>query len=215
MTSNIARTFEETLQRHGLFHAFAFLNGITPYRFTGVYRFEDGVVKSVLLYDRKNPELRIGENVPWNDSYCRITADNRSSCTIEESLADERLLQHAARYFTGVLCCSASDTYWFASGNTVSFRFEAAPRSRRDSRNVECSSEHSREGVVEGKQDCGHVRETSQRFPPRDLTIVCGTTPKSFCKSLVASQNTNCGSESRTLTHFWKFIDYYVTTAFC
>ena len=68
MTPNIAKTFEENLQRHGLFHALAFLNGTTPYRFTGVYRFEGGVVKSVLLYDRKNPELRIGENVPWKDS---------------------------------------------------------------------------------------------------------------------------------------------------
>ena len=104
MTSNIARTFEETLQRHGLSRALAFLNGTTPYRFTGVYRFQDGVVKSVLLYDRKNPELRIGENVPWNDSYCRITADSGNSCTIEESLTDERLLHHAARYSVQAYC---------------------------------------------------------------------------------------------------------------
>lgn len=97
MGPTIVSTFERTLQEQGLFRALAFLNGTTPYRFTGVYRFEPGVVKSVLLYDRKNPDLRIGEDVVWNDSYCRITAEDGTVCEIEDSLADSRLLEHAAR----------------------------------------------------------------------------------------------------------------------
>lgn len=97
MGPNIASTFERTLQEQGLLRALAFLNRTTPYRFTGVYRFAPGLVKSVLLYDRKNPDLRVGEDVVWNDSYCRITAEDGKSCWIEDSLADGRLLEHAAR----------------------------------------------------------------------------------------------------------------------
>ena len=44
----IAANFERLLQEKGLHGALRVLNGTTPYRLTGVYRFEDGLVRSVV-----------------------------------------------------------------------------------------------------------------------------------------------------------------------
>ena len=89
--------FERALRAHDLFAALRVLNGTTRYRFTGVYCFEPGLVRSVVLYDRENPNLRRGEDVPWFDSYCMLTAENGAECEIQNSLIDARLTVHAAR----------------------------------------------------------------------------------------------------------------------
>ncbi len=93
----IVEHIERTLREQGLFEALRILNSTTQYRFTGVYRFEAGWVKSVALFDRKNPHLRIGKDVPWDDSYCRLTAEDGDSCRIDSALIDSRLTTHAAR----------------------------------------------------------------------------------------------------------------------
>ena len=89
--------FEQTLRDHELFAALRYLNSTTTYRFTGVYYFEPGIVKSLVLADRENPDLRVGGDVPWFDSYCMMTAENGKECVIQNALADERLTSHAAR----------------------------------------------------------------------------------------------------------------------
>jgi hypothetical protein len=73
------------------------LNRATTFRFTGVYRFQSQTVVSVVLFDRKNPHLRIGADVPWQDSYCRLTAEQGTSCEITDAVTDSRLWTHAAR----------------------------------------------------------------------------------------------------------------------
>jgi hypothetical protein len=93
----LCTAFEQTLQRDGLHAALALLNAATPYRLTGVYRFEGDLVRSVLLFDRKNPHLTVGADVPWNDSYCRITSEHGSRCEITNAPEDSRLTGHAAR----------------------------------------------------------------------------------------------------------------------
>lgn len=92
-----AANFERVLEEKGLHGALRVLNATTPYRLTGVYRFEDGLVRSVVLFDRKNPELTVGVDVPWNDSYCRLVAEDGRRCAIVDSLTDARLRLHAAR----------------------------------------------------------------------------------------------------------------------
>ena len=67
---DVFATFEKVLREQDLFAALRFLNGTTTYRFTGVYCFEPGLVKSLALTDRENPELRVGRDVPWFESYC-------------------------------------------------------------------------------------------------------------------------------------------------
>ena len=93
----IPTNFERVLRDRGLHGALRVLNATTPYRLSGVYRFEADLVKSVVLFDRKNPELTIGVDVPWNDSYCRMVAEDGRRCEISDSLADVRLGTHAAR----------------------------------------------------------------------------------------------------------------------
>jgi hypothetical protein len=89
--------FERILSEKGLHDALRYLNSATPYRLTGVYRFEGDLVRSVVLFDRKNPHLRIGADVPWNDSYCRLAAEDGARCEINDAPNDDRLTTHAAR----------------------------------------------------------------------------------------------------------------------
>lgn len=93
----IPANFERILQDRGLHAALRVLNATTPYRLTGVYRFEGDLVRSVVLFDRKNPDLTVGVDVPWNDSYCRMTAEDGRNCEITDALNDARLTTHAAR----------------------------------------------------------------------------------------------------------------------
>lgn len=51
----LASAFEQTLRQRGLHAALGLLNAATPYRLTGVYRFDGDLVRSVALFDRKNP----------------------------------------------------------------------------------------------------------------------------------------------------------------
>jgi hypothetical protein len=96
--------FEQQIQAHGLFAGLASLNATSCHRFTGVYRFEGDWVKSVLLFDRKNPDLRVGENVRWRDSYCMLTAQAGDRCEIQNSLTEARLQSHSARQAVQSYC---------------------------------------------------------------------------------------------------------------
>jgi hypothetical protein len=93
----IVKSCEQTLQDRGLFGALRYLNSTTEHRFTGIYRFESAWVRSILLFDRGNPHLQVGKDVPLQDSYCRLTAQDGASCCIEDARSDSRLLGHAAR----------------------------------------------------------------------------------------------------------------------
>jgi hypothetical protein len=94
---NLAATFENTLAVRGIHRALQLLNATTPYRLTGVYRFEGGLVRSVALFDRKNPHLLAGVDVPWQDSYCRLAAEDGTRYQIVDAPHDPRLTTHAAR----------------------------------------------------------------------------------------------------------------------
>lgn len=94
---HILSEFRHALAEHSLHEALGVLNRTTEFRFTGVYRFEKDLVVNVVLFDRQNPALRIGEDVRLNESYCRYTALAGDRYTIEDSASDPRLLTHAAR----------------------------------------------------------------------------------------------------------------------
>jgi hypothetical protein len=93
----VVEAFRHTLQEQGLFAALGYLNSTAEYRFTGIYRFEPDWVRSVLLFDCGNPHLRVGADVPMQDSYCMLTQQSGGPCSIQDSQSDPRLLQHAAR----------------------------------------------------------------------------------------------------------------------
>ena len=93
----IIRSFRSTLAENGLHSALGVINATTDYRFTGVYRFEHELVVNVVLFDRENPELKVGEDVRLMESYCRITAVMSNPFGIDDAPADDRLDGHAAR----------------------------------------------------------------------------------------------------------------------
>lgn len=87
----------EPLANDDLFDALRSLNYSTDYRFTGIYLLDGRWVKSVLLFDRECPNVQIGHDVLWDDSYCRLTATDGGSCEIVNALNDSRLTTHTAR----------------------------------------------------------------------------------------------------------------------
>jgi hypothetical protein len=97
-TAALAADFRILLAADGLHDALRMLNASAPYRFTGVYSFEPGWVRSHTLFDRENPELRVGADVPMKESYCMFTARaSGEPIIIENAPEDLRWAAHAAR----------------------------------------------------------------------------------------------------------------------
>lgn len=87
----LGATFERRLHRDGMHAALELLNATTPYRLTGGVTVRRRLVRSVVLFDRKKPHLTLGVDVPWNDSYCRLTAEDGCRCKIIDAPQDSRL----------------------------------------------------------------------------------------------------------------------------
>jgi hypothetical protein len=123
----IARAFEPELLEDDLYGLLAYLNGRTSHRFTGVYRFDPGWVVSVALFDRTNPELRVGADVKMKESYCWLTGLG-GEYIIEDACSDIRLTQHAARdavrSYVAVLIRDRDGTPW---GTLCHYDFEPRP----------------------------------------------------------------------------------------
>ena len=79
------------------------LNGRTSHRFTGVYRFEPGWVVSVALWDRENPELRLGADVKMKESYCWLTGLGETTYIIEDACSDARLVEELVHDLRGLV----------------------------------------------------------------------------------------------------------------
>ncbi len=135
----------EQALHHDLYEALRLLNESTPYRFTGIYRFEGGVVKNVALYDRENPACRVGADVPWFDSYCMMTAESGGECEIQHSLDDPRLTCHAARLTVQSYCAVLLRTSGGEPLGTLC-HYDVQPR-------------ETRPGVFEGLRACRELVE--------------------------------------------------------
>lgn len=48
------------------------LNNRTPHRFTGIYRYDGAVLRNEYLYDRFNPSVKHGDDIPMKDAYCSV-----------------------------------------------------------------------------------------------------------------------------------------------
>jgi len=96
-TAAFVERFEREIAESGLHAALGLLNATTSYRFTGVYCFAPGWVRSFVLFDRENPDLAVGADVPMQDSYCMYTARASAPIVIENAMKEERWRGHAAR----------------------------------------------------------------------------------------------------------------------
>ena len=95
---------EEKLQRDDLHGVLDLLNARTSHRFTGVYRFDPPTLRNVALFDRNNPELRVGPDAPLVETYCSIVGATEASFATPDAESDPRLLEHPARDSTLSYC---------------------------------------------------------------------------------------------------------------
>jgi GAF domain-containing protein len=93
----LARCVSLLLEHEGLRAALAFLNARTRHRFTGVYRFDPPLLRSVSLFDRENPTLRLGGDTPMRETYCSLVGEAAAPFSTADAGRDARLVEHPAR----------------------------------------------------------------------------------------------------------------------
>lgn len=83
-------TLTEVLSRHGLHAALKLLNARTPFRYTGVYRFDGDMLRNVALFDRWAPQQPRGCDAPMGETYCAITGKLNDSLLVSDGQRDPR-----------------------------------------------------------------------------------------------------------------------------
>lgn len=126
------RTFDEHFQTIRLLldadvaGALRYLNGLTPYRFSGLYVFESGDARNWYLVDRDSVEpdaalLRI----PMANTYCAFVRDTRNQFKVADALEDERLVEHPSRSAVRAYCgAPLLDGFGKAVGSICHFDFK-------------------------------------------------------------------------------------------
>jgi len=95
----------ELLEKRGLAAALAFLNARTPFRFTGVYRFDGDALRSVALFDRHDPLEPRGSAAPLGETYGAITGRLNDALVVSDVRRDPRhpwMRAHAVISYCGV-----------------------------------------------------------------------------------------------------------------
>jgi GAF domain-containing protein len=68
----------------------------TPYRYTGIYRFDGEMMRAICLHDRKGEDSASLDAVPLGDSFCQF-AMTQGGFETRDSGTDPRLEGHAYR----------------------------------------------------------------------------------------------------------------------
>jgi GAF domain-containing protein len=89
--------FSGLLASNGPREALAYVLGLSEYRFIGIFRFQNGKANAALHYDRENPAVTAGTEVPDTATYCCYVRDSKGHFTTANALTDPRLTQHPAR----------------------------------------------------------------------------------------------------------------------
>jgi len=82
--------FRTVLRDQGLHAALAFLNGRTPHRFTAVYRYDGDMLRNVAIFDRWQPEVTRGDDVPLNQAYCSVIKSSGLALEVQDGRTDPR-----------------------------------------------------------------------------------------------------------------------------
>lgn len=88
--------FDRLLADDGPRAALRYLNGLTEYRFTGVFRFEQAVI-GVFYFDREQPDVAAIPAIPLEASYCSYVRRANGLFTTADAMLDPRLTMHPAR----------------------------------------------------------------------------------------------------------------------
>lgn len=94
MVSERVRKLREVFANDGPRHAITYLNSLTEHRFTSAFRFEDGMLRSAIFFDRDFPESSGCDEIPILASYCVFVRDTGATFKTEHASCDARLNGH-------------------------------------------------------------------------------------------------------------------------
>ncbi|GAA4362393.1 hypothetical protein GCM10023185_30290 [Hymenobacter saemangeumensis] len=83
--------FTEILQQQGVHAALKYLNGRTPHRYTGIFRFDGDMLRNEALYDRYQPDLEQGADAPMANTYCSLVGRQQAPLEIHDASTDQRV----------------------------------------------------------------------------------------------------------------------------
>lgn len=83
--------FHARLSQGGLREALRFLNARTPHRFTGVFRFDGDMLRSVALVDKWLKGVDRGEDVPLASAYCAHLQRTGQALAVADGSRDPRV----------------------------------------------------------------------------------------------------------------------------
>lgn len=113
--------------------ALRYMNGLTSYRFTAVYRFGMDQLSSRVYYDREHPEVTSTGTIPVDASYCIYVRNNRGPFLLVDSLRDDRVADHAKRQQIRSYCgVPLVDERGWMHGSLCHFDFEPHPLRETD-----------------------------------------------------------------------------------
>jgi GAF domain-containing protein len=101
---NLSRRLSEAIAGGDFREALKYLNGLTEYRFTALYRFDEDMLSNRLFFDRENPEVLSTQDIPVAASYCVYVRDTAGPFTIADSLEDPRVAGHHKRPIVRSYC---------------------------------------------------------------------------------------------------------------
>lgn len=68
--------------------ALEYLNRRTPHRYTGLFRFDGETLRSEVLFDRNQPSVRQGLDVPMAVTYCSLVGRQEAPVNILDAALD-------------------------------------------------------------------------------------------------------------------------------
>ncbi|MBW3130578.1 GAF domain-containing protein [Hymenobacter profundi] len=84
--------FGQVMQQQGLHAALEYLNSRTPHRYTGLFRFDGEVLRNEALFDRYQPAMRRGDDVPMAVTYCSLVGRQQAPLEITDATIDSHVL---------------------------------------------------------------------------------------------------------------------------
>lgn len=98
------RHLKAVLRAGDLRGAVIYLNSLTRHRFTSLFRFDGGMLRNAVFFDRENPEQDHCDDLPVLASYCVFVRDRGETFRIGDSRHDERLGDHPKRAHVRSYC---------------------------------------------------------------------------------------------------------------
>ena len=83
--------FTQVMQAQGIHAALQYLNSRTPHRYTGVFRFDGEVLRNEALFDRLQPAVQQGDDVPMAVTYCSLVGQQLAPLEITDAATDPRV----------------------------------------------------------------------------------------------------------------------------